>query len=86
MTEEEIKHLTIQGESETVEFKQSFSKSVIETLVAFSNTQGGTVLLGLTNDDNVKGIDINEETVQKWINKNELPPPQSSGVLCFIIT
>jgi len=30
-------------ESNTIEFKTSFSVAVIETLVAFANTNGGTV-------------------------------------------
>jgi len=33
-----------QGESETLEFKSSFSKAVIETIVAFSNTKGGKAI------------------------------------------
>jgi len=36
MTPKELIEIITQGETETVEFKQSFSKSVIETLVAFS--------------------------------------------------
>ena len=34
------------GESQTVEFKTSFDKEVIETLCAFANTTGGSILLG----------------------------------------
>jgi ATP-dependent DNA helicase RecG len=36
--------ITLQ-ESETIEFKSSFNEATIETLVAFANTQGGTILL-----------------------------------------
>lgn len=35
------------GESETIEFKTSFGRETIETLVAFANTAGGTVLVGI---------------------------------------
>ena len=35
-------------ESQTVEFKTSFDKEVIETLVAFSNAKGGTVYQNIT--------------------------------------
>lgn len=36
-----ITHILQQGENEQVEFKTSFSKEVIETLVAFANSKGG---------------------------------------------
>ncbi len=49
MTDQELHHLIQQGESETLEFKTSFSKTVIETIVAFSNTKGGTIFLGISN-------------------------------------
>jgi len=34
-------------EGETVEFKSTFNGTVIETLVAFANTKGGTVYVGV---------------------------------------
>jgi len=40
-------------ESRTVEFKSSFGKEVIISLVAFANTRGGKVVLGL--DDKGRG-------------------------------
>jgi len=45
-------------ESETVEFKSSFCKEVIETVVAFSNTHGGKILLGINNKKEIVGVDI----------------------------
>ncbi len=51
MKKEELLNLISQGESETVEFKQSFNKVVITAIVAFSNTKGGKVIIG---DDNGK--------------------------------
>ena len=45
----EIKNIISNAENETVEFKQFFSKAVIETLVAFSNSKGGQVLIGIDN-------------------------------------
>ncbi len=41
MTEHQLQSLLKQSESETLEFKQSFSKAVFETIVAFSNVRGG---------------------------------------------
>ncbi len=69
MTKEQLQHIISQGENEAVEFKQSFTKAVIETVVAFSNTQGGKVLIGIDNSGVVKGVTTAEETIQKWINE-----------------
>jgi len=58
------------------EFKTSFNEDVIETLVAFSNAKGGTVYVGVTDNGDVKGITIDKETVQNWLNeiKNKTAP------------
>ena len=69
MTPEQLHTLISQGENETIEFKASFTKAVIETLVAFSNTRGGQVLIGVDDEGKIKGVSITEETVQKWINE-----------------
>ena len=69
MKDKELIQLINQGESETLEFKTSFSKTVIETIVAFSNTKGGTIFLGISNQKEIIGVSITEETVQKWVNE-----------------
>jgi len=57
-------------ESETMEFKSSFCKEVIETVVAFSNARGGKIVLGYSDDKKeVVGIDVSDEIIQKWINE-----------------
>lgn len=64
------------GENETTEFKTSFNDEVIVSLVAFSNTNGGSVYIGLEDDGTVKGITLNKETIAQWINeiKNKTAP------------
>ena len=69
MTKHDLNNIILNGESETVEFKLSFNKRVIETLVAFSNTKGGKVIIGVKNDKTIVGVTIAEETVQKWVNE-----------------
>ena len=69
MTTQQLIYIIKQGEGETTEFKQSFNKEAIETIVAFSNTKGGKVLLGVDDDGDIKGVSITEETIQKWINE-----------------
>jgi len=56
-------------ESQTAEFKPSFDKEVIETLVAFSNAKGGTVYIGVSDKGKMQGITIGKESIQSWINE-----------------
>ena len=49
MNQKELIKLLQQGENEKLEFKVSFNDAVIETLVAFANTSGGTVFIGVDN-------------------------------------
>lgn len=57
------------GESQTVEFKTSFGREAIETLVAFANAQGGTVLIGVSDDGSVSGTTIGKETLNNWLGQ-----------------
>jgi ATP-dependent DNA helicase RecG len=64
-------------ESQTIEFKSSFNDEVIETLVAFANTKGGKVLVGIANNGlPSKNFAIKEESIQQWLNdiKNKTQP------------
>lgn len=65
----ELEKILQQGEHEKVEFKQSFNDTVVETLVAFANTKGGTVYIGVDNNGKVNGIKLGKETFQKWLNE-----------------
>ena len=60
--------LIVSGESELLEFKESFSDEVIKTLVAFANTKEGKVLIGISEKNKIIGINLQKETVQKWVN------------------
>lgn len=42
-----IKSLLADGETDRLEFKISFGKGVIESLVAFANHEGGKVIIGV---------------------------------------
>jgi ATP-dependent DNA helicase RecG len=60
----------LKSESQHIEFKPNFNEDVIETLVAFANTKGGKVLVGVDNEGNpIKNFTIGKENVQKWINE-----------------
>ena len=56
------------GESEVLELKEGFDKEVIETTVAFVNTKGGTILIGVADKGKVKGVQVGKETLKNWAN------------------
>jgi ATP-dependent DNA helicase RecG len=60
------------GESETVEFKEKFDERCIETLVSFANTRGGVIFIGVSDKNNIKGINIGKETINQWVNQISL--------------
>ena len=45
-----------QGEGQYREFKVSFQKEVIETVVAFANAKGGKVFIGVDDIANIIGV------------------------------
>jgi ATP-dependent DNA helicase RecG len=60
MDSEFVKHIISKSEGLTVEFKKasgSVPSDAYETIVSFSNTVGGTLLLGVDDDGVVTGID-----------------------------
>ncbi|MCP4397115.1 MAG: AAA family ATPase [bacterium] len=59
MTEEKIIHIIRQGEGMGVEFKEaarSLPKNIFETICAFLNREGGTLLLGVDDAGNLSGV------------------------------
>ncbi len=69
MNEKQLKNIINLGENETVEIKSSFNKTVIETIVAFSNHKGGKIFVGIDDKGKIKGVTLATETIQKWINE-----------------
>jgi ATP-dependent DNA helicase RecG len=69
MKQKELMTLIAGGENERVEFKSAFGDAVIEALVAFANTSGGKVLVGVDDRGNIPGIMIGKETIPKWLNE-----------------
>lgn len=69
MTNINILHLISTGENETCEFKSSFNTETIETLVAFANTKGGSVLVGVSDSGKLIGVTVQKETIRHWLNE-----------------
>ncbi len=62
MKQEKLKELIQGGESAELEFKKSLSLSepIGKTISSFSNANGGTIIIGVTDSGKIKGVDIEE--------------------------
>ncbi|MDD3262791.1 MAG: putative DNA binding domain-containing protein [Candidatus Absconditabacteria bacterium] len=93
-----IENLLKQGEGENLEFKESFSDRVIESLVAFANMRGGNVFIGISDKGDIIGVDISKESIQNWLNEvkqktdNKITPDvelflvDKKQIICFSIS
>ena len=61
----------IETESEILEFKESLSqwRRIIETISAFSNTRGGTIIVGVNDKGKIIGVSIGKSTIEDLTNK-----------------
>ena len=66
----ELINLLTEGESETVEFKPSLSQTdkILECVSAFSNTNGGILVIGVRDTGEVLGVDIGKRTLESLAN------------------
>ena len=69
MDTRELASIIAGGESQTVEFKESFGEESLETLAAFANSAGGTLLVGVADDGTVKGTHTGNESLRNWANR-----------------
>lgn len=67
----DILKLIAGGESQRVEFKRSLSerKEILETVCAFSNSEGGVILVGVDDNGNITGIELGKSTLEELINE-----------------
>jgi len=57
MDKKELEIILKEGEGYRLEFKESI-KNVDKELVAFANSSGGKVLIGITDEGDIKGITV----------------------------
>ena len=66
-----LKEIISQGESETIEFKESTGewKEIIKTISVFTNTKGGNILIGASDKGKIIGVQIGKKTIEALVNK-----------------
>lgn len=59
------------SESTTIEWKQSLSESdeIVEAAVAFANTEGGSIFIGVSPEGKALGVQIGKGTIEKMVNQ-----------------
>ena len=65
----DLKQRITHGENTTTEFKGNFDQETIETAAAFANTDGGIILIGVSDSGEIRGITIGKETLRNWSNR-----------------
>ena len=75
MSLQEIHRLVEQGEGENIEFKRKVAHpdKIVREIVAFANTTGGHLLIGVDDDGSIPGIKFADEeifvlerAIQRW--------------------
>ncbi|TXE07976.1 helix-turn-helix domain-containing protein [Algoriphagus aquimarinus] len=79
MTLQDVKVLATKGEGLRIEFKKkaTFPEKIVRELIAFANTSGGDLLIGVDDDGTVSGQRYIEEEIfvmEKAIKEFILPP------------
>ena len=55
-------------ESETVELKADYSESIRKDIIAFANTDGGTIYIGIADDGTAVGVSSADQMIQRVTN------------------
>jgi len=58
MNDKDFELILKTGESYFVEFKETVNKELVKEIVAFSNSQGGKIFIGVTDSGEIKGIKV----------------------------
>ena len=68
-TPEEIEGIISGGENEKIEFKEEITEGILKEICAFANTQGGRILIGVSDESEIKGIKEPEKSLKDRILK-----------------
>ncbi len=89
LTEQEIKQLLVKGEGTCIEFKEARNEvpdSLYDTVASFLNKEGGIILLGVTDDGLVLGLEaanivqLKQNVVTALNNPDVINPPYALAV------
>lgn len=77
MLSEQVKKLLTHEEDAEIEFKETISKELVDTMVAMANAKGGFILIGVRDSEDqdgkqigeIIGITISDENKRKILNK-----------------
>jgi len=58
MNDKDFELILKTGESFFVEFKEGVDKGLVKEIVAFSNSQGGKIFIGVTDGGEIKGLEV----------------------------
>lgn len=73
------------GESEVIEFKESFGDRALEAISAFANSRGGTLLIGIKDSGAICGVQIGKKTLEDIANRiQEATDPRLQPFLSII--
>ena len=62
-------------ETENIEFKAQFAEDIYKEVIAFANTDGGVVYVGIDNDGNAVGLtDVTSQPILVIANEGEVRP------------
>jgi ATP-dependent DNA helicase RecG len=91
METKDLQYFINQGEGLRIEFKEAKDRipsSLFETVISFSNTDGGTILLGVADDGVVHGInpeaevDLTKNIITSLNSRDCIDPPIHVQPLC----
>lgn len=70
MDDKQIKSIITKGESQEIEFKESFhsSQSISKSICSLANTKGGILIFGVSNNGDIVGINENIDSIQRKIS------------------
>ena len=76
MDDAQFSQILQEGESALIEFKESLSDSLVKAIVAFSNTAGGKIFIGVNDNNTVIGYHLtNKDKSQIQNIGNNCDPP-----------
>jgi len=74
------------NESKTIEFKREYTDDIKKTVVAFANSDGGTIYIGIQDDGTAVGVSDADDTILRMTNavRDAIRPDVTLFVECDI--